>query len=97
MSETSELSGAISGLEVRIAQLEVDVVQFPTTTDFNSLSALGTSRYNTVDSSMEDVLLKLAGLETYITNLRMYVLALERRFTGHTGVAAASGHNGLTG
>lgn len=79
------LSGVVSGLELRVAQLETDVVQFPTTTDFNSLSSVNTSRYNTVDTSMTDVLAKLAQLETYIVNLRMYTLALERNYTGHTG------------
>jgi len=79
------LSGAFSGLEDRVSLLETQVVQFPSTNEFNSLSAIGTSRYNTVNTSMTSVLGKLASMETYIVNLKLYVLNLERSYTGHTG------------
>lgn len=103
---TAELSGLYSGLsgdlqdlEDRVLDIEGKIVAFPTSDDFDTLSALTTSRFNILNSSINSLTAKLASLEVYIVNLKLSHTSLERAFTGHTGIItpAVSGITGAFG
>lgn len=100
---TAELSGLYSGLsgdlqdlEDRVLDIEGKIVAFPTSDDFDTLSALTTSRFNTLTSSVNNLTAKLASLEVYIVNLKLSHTSLERAFTGHTGIITPA-ISGITG
>jgi len=83
----SGLSGDLQDLEDRVLDIEGKIVAFPTSDDFDTLSALTTSRFNTLQSSINSLTSKLATLEVYVVNLKLSHTSLERAFTGHTGVS----------
>lgn len=94
----SGLSGQVDDIDARLLNVEQQILSYPTSSDFDTLSTLSSSRFNTLNSSLSSIQTKLATLETYIVNLKLSHTSLTRSFTGHTGVVARTGHHGgLTG
>lgn len=75
----------MTDLSGRVDNLEQQIVAFPTSEDFESLSTLSSARFNTLNGQLSDIQSKLATLTTYMTNLKLYTTDLQRAFTGHTG------------
>jgi len=104
MSDCSGLSGMYSGLsgefvslEARLDNLDAQILAFPTSADFNELTSLLSSRYNTVQEQLTSIVTRYNLLQAYVVNLNAAHLDLQTQFLSHTGLSAISGHNGLTG
>jgi hypothetical protein len=84
-----------SGLSGRVDILEAQYLSFPTNSDWSVLSSSNSARYNNLNSIVSSLQNKVTTLEQYIVNLKLAHTALDRAFTGHTGVPASTGHAGL--
>lgn len=80
----------------RVDTLEAVVMGFPTTEDFSNLSALNSSRFNDLDSRLDAVEASLSTIRNALTNLNHAFILLRTGFYIHTGLPAATGHDGLT-
>jgi len=83
-----------SGLSGRVLELEAVVAGLADAYDYNTLSALNTSRYNSLEDTLTAAVDKLTILEQYIVNLNSSHNNLRATLTGHTGVPAKTGHRG---
>ena len=93
-----DLSGRVTDLEDRMLLVEQQILSYPTSDDFDTISALNVARYNQINNSLSDALSKLGTLVVYVVNTKLALTSLQYLFTGHTGVVAQSGHrHGLTG
>ena len=91
------LASGISGLfGPRITNNEKLLIGLPSSSDYNSLSQLNSSRFNTLNSSVTTMQGQLNDLAAYIVNLKLSLTSHVADFTGHTGVPAATGHGSLT-
>ena len=87
---------AMSGLfESRILDNEKTLLSLPNRSDYDSLSQLHSSRFNTLDTDLTTLQNQIRDFSSYLVNLKLTLNSHIGNFTGHTGVAASSGHNGL--
>mgnify|MGYP003144747214 CR=1 FL=1 len=91
------LASGISGaFGPRITDNEKLLMGLPSRSDYDTLAQLHSSRFNTLDTSMETMQSQLNDLTAYIVNLKLNLTSHITDFTGHTGVPAITGHGSLT-
>jgi len=88
----AELSGLVTGLsgridlvELRMLNVEKNVLRLPSKADYNTLSQSNTARFNTLQAASDANAATLNTLIEYISNLKLSHTALESSFSGHTG------------
>lgn len=83
-----------TGLSGRVLALEAIVLNFPSSSDWDSLNTMNATRYNSLDSALTSIRNRLSDLETYVVNLKLSYTDLQRQYTGHTGLHLTGGAHG---
>jgi hypothetical protein len=80
------LASGISGdFGPRIADNEKLLMGLPSRSDYDTLSTLHSSRFNTLDTALTNLQNQVNDLQAYIVNLKLNLSSHVSDFTGYTG------------
>lgn len=80
-----QLTGLFQALSGTVQDNSQFVLQVPTKSDFNNLSATHSSRFNTIEANIDTLETKIDEIIGFMQNLKSSHATLTADFTGHTG------------
>jgi len=91
----TDLSGRVSDLENQVTYFTQDLLQKIDIISSSQQSSVWNQNYDTLYTAVTEMQASLRTLQTLYVNLTYTVSRNLSLFTGHTGLQASSGHNGL--
>lgn len=92
---SAELSGRVTTLENQVTYITQDLLQKVDLVTSSQQSSIWNQNYTQVYDLVTEMQVMLRNLQSMYANLNYTVSRNYNLFTGHTGIPASSGHNGV--
>lgn len=92
---SAALSGRVLDLENQVSYFTQELLQKINMNTSSEQSSLWNQHYNSLYDTVTQMQLTLRTLQSLYANLSFTVISNYNLYTGHTGLPAVSGHNGL--